>query len=62
MNEDIKKEIKELIESINNCNKWNGDLNSAKDFEEYTIGEFVNFKVAIFTSELHKTIRELGGK
>jgi len=62
MNEDIKKEIKELIQSIDNCNKWNGDSISAKDFEEYTISEFVNFKVAVFTNELHRTIRELGEK
>ena len=62
MNDDIKKEIKELIESINNCNKWNGDLSSRKEFEENTIKEFVNFKVAIFTNELYKTFRELGGK
>ena len=62
MNEDIKKEIKELTQSIDNCNKWNGDSISAKDFEEYTISEFVNFKVAIFTNELYRTIRELGEK
>ena len=62
MNEDIKQEIKELISSINNCNKWNSDITSGKEFKENTINEFVNFKAAIFTNELYKTFRELGGK
>jgi len=62
MNEEIKKEIKELIQSINNCNEWNSDIQKAKEFRQNTIDEFVNFRSSDYKNQLYRLVRELEGK
>ena len=60
--EEIKKELSELIRSINNCNEWNNDIQKAKEFRQNTIDEFVNFRSSDYKNQLYRLVRELGEK
>jgi len=60
--EEIKKELSELIKSINNCNEWNSDIQKAKEFRQNTIDEFVNFRSSDYKNQLYRLVRELEGK
>ena len=60
--EDIKAELKELLNAINICNEWSSDNAKAKEFKDKTIDEFVSFRIADYTNTLHRLVRELEGK
>ena len=60
--EEIKKELRELIKSINNCNEWNSDTQKAKEFRQNTLDEFVSFKSSDYKNQLYRLVRELEGK
>ena len=59
--EEIKKELSELIKSINICNEWNNDSEKAKAFKQNTIDEFVNFRSSDYKNQLYRLVRELEG-
>lgn len=60
--EEIKQELRELLKAINICNDWSKDQKKAEEFKQNTIDEFISFRVADYTNQLHRLVRELEGK
>jgi hypothetical protein len=60
--EEIKAELRELLKAINICNDWSADKEKAKAFKDKTIDEFVSYRIADYTNQLHRLVRELEGK